>query len=60
MEEFNYYTQGVKFGLGWCSYVAAFEARSGDLTREEASFFDKRNMILNFPRRGLNDFLRLC
>ena len=56
MEEFNYYTQGIKFGLGWCSYVAAFEARSGDLTREEAVSLTRKYDI-EFPETWLNDFL---
>ena len=56
MEEFNYYTQGIKFGLGWCSYVAAFETRSGDLTREEAVALTKKYDI-EFPETWINDFL---
>ena len=34
MEDFNYYTTGIKYGLGWTSYVSAHEIRSGDLMRE--------------------------
>lgn len=56
MEDFNYYTTGIKYGLGWSSYVAAHEIRSGDLTREEGSALVKR-YDLEFPERFLNDFL---
>jgi N-acetyl sugar amidotransferase len=56
MEDFNYYTTGVKFGLGWSSYVAAHEIRSGDLTREEGVALVKK-YDLEFPERYLNDFL---
>ena len=56
MEEFNYYTLGIKYGLGWTSNVAAFECRSGDLTREEAVSLTKKYDI-EFPETWLNDFL---
>jgi N-acetyl sugar amidotransferase len=35
IDDFHYYTTGVKFGLGRASYDAAQEIRSGDITREE-------------------------
>ena len=34
MEDFNYYTLGIKFGIGWTSYIASWEIRDGDITRE--------------------------
>ena len=57
MEEFNYYTQGIKYGLGWTSYIASFETRSGDLTREEAISLTKKYDI-EYPETWLNDFLK--
>ena len=56
MEDFNYYTTGIKYGLGWSSYVAAHEIRSGDITREEGVALVKK-YDLEFPERFLNDFL---
>lgn len=56
MEDFNYYTTGIKYGLGWTSYVAAHEIRSGDLTREEGVALVKK-YDLEFPERYLDDFL---
>jgi len=56
MEDFNYYTTGIKYGLGWSSYVAAHEIRSGDITREEGIALVKK-YDLEFPERFLNDFL---
>ncbi len=35
IDDFHYYTTGIKFGLGRASYDAAQEIRSGDITREE-------------------------
>jgi len=56
MEDFNYYTTGIKYGLGWTSYVASHEIRSGDITREEGVALVKR-FDLEFPERFLDDFL---
>ena len=56
MEEFNYYTTGIKYGIGWTSFVSAFESRSGDLTREEAVALTKKYDI-EFPETWINDFL---
>ena len=56
MEDFNYYTTGIKYGLGWSSYVAAHEIRSGDITREEGIALVKR-FDLEFPQRFEKDFL---
>ncbi len=35
IDDFHYFTTGIKFGLGRASYDAAQEIRSGDITREE-------------------------
>jgi N-acetyl sugar amidotransferase len=56
MEDFNYYTTGIKYGLGWTSYIAAHEIRSGDLTREEGIALVKK-YDLEFPKRFEQDFL---
>jgi len=55
MEDFNYYTLGIKYGLGWTSYIASFEVRDGDLTRDEAVALVKK-YDLEFPKRFSNDF----
>lgn len=55
MEDFNYYTTGIKYGLGWTSYVAAHEIRSGDITLEEGIALVKR-FDLEFPARFSQDF----
>ena len=54
MEDFNYYTLGIKYGIGWTSYVASFEIRDGDLTREEGVMLAKK-YDLEFPSRFEND-----
>lgn len=55
MEYLNYYTTGIKFGIGWTSYIASFETRDGDLTREEAISLVKK-YDLEFPLKFENDF----
>jgi N-acetyl sugar amidotransferase len=42
IDDFHYYTTGVKFGLGRASYDAAQEIRSGDITRDEGVALVKR------------------
>jgi len=42
IDDFHYYTTGVKFGLGRASYDAAQEIRSGDILREEGIALVKR------------------
>jgi N-acetyl sugar amidotransferase len=42
IDDFHYYTTGVKFGLGRASYDAAQEIRSKDITREEGVALVKR------------------
>ena len=36
IDDFHYWTTWIKFGIGRATYDAAQEARSGDITREEA------------------------
>lgn len=50
IDDFHYYTTGVKFGLGRASYDAAQEIRSGDITREEGIALVKR-FDHEFPER---------
>ena len=54
MEDFNYYTLGIKYGIGWTSYVASWEIRDGDLTREEGIALAKK-YDLEFPLRFSKD-----
>jgi len=35
IDDFHYYTTGIKFGIGRATYDAAQEIRSGDINREE-------------------------
>ena len=35
IDDFHYFTTGIKFGLGRTTYEAAQEIRAGDITREE-------------------------
>ena len=50
IDDFHYYTTGVKFGIGRASYDAAQEIRSGDITREEGVALVKR-FDHEFPQR---------
>ncbi len=54
MEDFNYYTLGIKFGIGWTSYIASWEIRDGDITREEGLALSKK-YDLEFPGRFAQD-----
>ena len=54
MEDFNYYTLGIKFGIGWTSYIASWEIRDGDITREEGLALSKK-YDLEFPARFAQD-----
>jgi N-acetyl sugar amidotransferase len=42
IDDFHYYTTGVKFGIGRASYDAAQEIRSGDINRDEGLALVKR------------------
>lgn len=50
IDDFHYYTTGIKFGIGRATYDAAQEIRSGDITREEGVALVKR-FDLEFPDR---------
>lgn len=50
IDDFHYYTTGIKFGIGRASYDAAQEIRSKDITREEGVALVKR-FDHEFPER---------
>ncbi len=50
IDDFHYYTTGIKFGIGRATYDAAQEIRSGDIEREEGVALVKR-FDLEFPER---------
>lgn len=50
IDDFHYYTTGVKFGIGRATYDAAQEIRSGDITREEGVSLVKK-FDHEFPNR---------
>ena len=55
MEDFNYYTTGIKYGIGWSTYITAHEVRNGDITRDEGIALVKK-YDLEFPDRFLMIF----
>lgn len=57
IDDFHYYTTGVKFGIGRASYDAAQEIRSGDITREEGIALVKR-FDHEFPERFAEEIFR--
>jgi len=57
MEDFNYYTTGIKFGIGWTSYITSFEIRDRDLLRDEGVALAKK-YDLEFPSRFQNDLYK--
>lgn len=57
IDDFHYYTTGVKFGLGRASYDAAQEIRSGDITREEGVALVRR-FDHEFPERFADEILQ--
>lgn len=54
IDDFHYYTTGIKFGIGRASYDAAQEIRSGDITREEGIALVKR-FDHEYPHRFANE-----
>jgi len=50
IDDFHYYTTGIKFGIGRATYDAAQEIRSGDITREEGVALVKK-FDHEFPTR---------
>jgi hypothetical protein len=57
IDDFHYYTTGVKFGIGRASYDAAQEIRSRDITREEGVALVKR-FDHEFPERFADEIFR--
>lgn len=54
IDDFHFYTTGIKFGIGHASYDAAQEIRSGDISREEGVALVKR-FDIEFPERFANE-----
>lgn len=54
IEDFNYCTLGIKYGIGWTSNIASFEIRDEDITRKEELALAKK-YDLDFPDRFTND-----
>jgi N-acetyl sugar amidotransferase len=57
IDDFHYYTTGIKFGIGRASYDAAQEIRSGDINREEGVALVKR-FDHEFPERFADEVFR--
>ena len=57
IDDFHYYTTGVKFGIGRASYDAAQEIRSGDITRDEGVALVKR-FDHEFPERFADEIFQ--
>lgn len=57
IDDFHYYTTGVKFGIGRASYDAAQEIRSGDINREEGVALVKR-YDHEFPERFADEIFK--
>jgi N-acetyl sugar amidotransferase len=57
IDDFHYYTTGVKFGIGRATYDAAQEIRSGDITREEGVALVRR-FDHEFPERFADEIFR--
>jgi N-acetyl sugar amidotransferase len=57
IDDFHYYSTGVKFGIGRASYDAAQEIRSGDINREEGVALVKK-FDHEFPARFADEIYR--
>lgn len=57
IDDFHYYTTGIKFGIGRASYDAAQEIRSGDIERDEGVALVKR-FDHEFPERFADEIFR--
>lgn len=57
IDDFHYFTTGVKFGIGRASYDAAQEIRSGDILRDEGVALVKR-FDHEFPERFADEIFR--
>ena len=57
MDDFHFYTYGIKFGIARATYDASQEIRSGDITREEGVALVKR-FDNEWPERFADEILR--
>lgn len=57
IDDFHYYTTGIKFGIGRATYDAAQEIRSGDIDRDEGVALVKR-FDHEFPERFADEIFR--
>jgi N-acetyl sugar amidotransferase len=57
IDDFHYYTTGVKFGIGRASYDASQEIRSSDIDRDEGVALVKR-FDHEYPQRFANEIFR--
>jgi len=57
IDDFHYYTTGVKFGIGRATYDAAQEIRSGDITREEGVLLVNK-FDHEFPERFADELFK--
>ena len=57
IDDYHYYTTGIKFGIGRATYDAAQEIRSGDITREEGVALVKR-FDHEWPERFAEEIFR--
>ncbi len=57
IDDFHYYTTGIKFGIGRASYDAAQEIRSGDINRDEGISLVKQ-YDHEFPERFKNEIFK--
>ncbi len=57
IDDFHFYTTGIKFGIGRASYDAAQEIRSGDINREEGVALVNR-FDHEFPKRFAEEIFR--
>ena len=57
IDDFHYFTTGIKFGIGRATYDAAQEIRSGDITRDEGVALVKR-YDHEFPERFAGEIFK--
>lgn len=57
IDDFHYYTTGIKFGIGRATYDAAQEIRSGDITRKEGVSLVKK-YDHEFPKRFADEIYK--
>ncbi len=57
IDDFHYYTTGIKFGIGRATYDAAQEIRSGDITRDEGVALVKK-FDHDFPERFVDEIFK--